>query len=359
MIYKKECTVMVGTKKELKEKVRTLINWVDLLKGMSTYERTAQTPNKAYQAMIRLHGRTNGKSTNWLANRYATLNQQNSILTNVTGVLGSLNQNDIAKITNQIKEQGFYVFEEIVPKEICDQIEQYALTIPAKIEGEDQKEYQDKYALFNPDKPLSKTYKIPEEKLICFPVIQDLMADPTLRAIARAYVQSEPVLASVNTWFSPVFNQKVEGDAAAQSYHFDMSRCRWLNFFLYLRDVDHQNGPHCFIKKSHQHRNKAGQRLLKRGYVRIPDEDIYQAYGKDKEIEFVGKKGTLIIEDTIGFHRGKIPKNDYRSIFELVYSVNLFGGAYHTHKLPAQISKNLSQAITESPATYQRYRVEK
>lgn len=343
------------TTQAIKEKVRTVINWIDLIKGMKTYKQTNVTPDKAYQAMIRLHGRTNGKSTRWLANQYADRAIRYQPTQAVSGVLGQLEPQQIADIVATIQNQGFYVFEEVVPADICQQIEQHALSTPAMVENDSQADYQNKKVLFDPENPISKTYKIPEEAMIQHPMVQDLMADESIRAIVKAYVKRDPVLASVNSWFSPVYQPNQDGGASAQNYHFDMSRCRWLNVFLYLSDVDASQGPHCFIKHSHQPNSKQSHKLLKRGYVRIPDQDIYQAYGKDKEVQFIGKKGTIIIEDTIGFHKGKTPQKGYRSIFELVFAVNLFGGKYHTFPMPKILSPKLIQAIQQSPQTYQRY----
>ncbi len=338
-----------------KENIRTTLNWIDLINGMRSFKATGKTPNKAYQAMIRLHGRTHGLSTDWIAKRYATLAQEAAI-TPCTGILGHLTVQDITRINQQIREKGYYVFEEVIPADICDQITEFALKKPALIESDDMKGHQEEFAIFSATNPISKTYKLPESTSITHPLVQDLMADDSLRAIARAYVCSEPVLASVNIWFSPAYQPAVISEAAAQSYHFDMSRCRWLNFFIYLNDVDIQNGPHCFIKSSHKP-NKKAKPLLKRGYVRIPDEDIYSTFGKENEIEFSAKKGSIIVEDTIGFHKGKIPTKGYRSMLEFVYAVNLFGGAYHNYTIPNPLTEKLKKAIKENHVSYQRYQI--
>ena len=36
---------------------------------------------------------------------------------------------------------------------------------------------------------------------------------------------------------------------AAQMFHFDMDRPKWLKFFIYINDVNEKNGPHFFIPK--------------------------------------------------------------------------------------------------------------
>ncbi|MBS0289674.1 MAG: phytanoyl-CoA dioxygenase family protein [Proteobacteria bacterium] len=337
-----------------KAKIRTMINWVDLIQGMYVFNRTGKTPNKAYQAMIRLHGQTGGFSTNWITNRYRDLSQEQAIAA-CSGILGNLTVSEMNRINNQLKSDGYYVLEQVVPEKICDQITTFALTVPALIETNDHKNNEG-YAIFDPDNPISKTYKVPENELINNVTIQELMADPSLYAIAKAYLRAEPVLTSVNTWFSPVFKPDVTGEASAQSYHFDMPNCRWIKFFLYLNDVEKHNGPHCFIKKSH-HQFKKAKRLLKRGYVRIPDEDIYNTFGKENEVEFIAKKGTVIIEDTMGFHKGMIPRQGYRSIFEMSFAINLFGNEYQQYPIKLH-SPQLREAIKHKAPTYQRYQCE-
>jgi hypothetical protein len=344
-------------KRALKDNVRTVLNWYDLIKGLYTFNKTGQTPDKAYQAMIRLHGVTSGGSTDWLANQFSTLNQEQAIMPQASGILGNLTKEDLIRVNHQLKENGYYVFDQVVPTAICDQITEFALTIPALVETEDLKGYRKEHVVFDPMRPISKTYKVPESVLITHPIVQELMADVSIRSIVKAYVRTEPVLTSVNTWFSPVYQPQFEGEASAQTYHFDMVNPRWLKFFIYLSDVDHSNGPHCFIKKSHT-KNKKAKHLLKRGYVRIPDEDVFATYGQENEIAFTAKKGTLIVEDTRGFHKGKIPLQGYRSIFEMTYAVNLFGGSYTKYKLPKAISAKLQEMMQQHPISYQRYEIE-
>ena len=73
-------------------------------------------------------------------------------------------------------------------------------------------------------------------------------------------------------WWSVAGNKQPDS-AAAQLYHFDMDRIRWIKFFINLTDVTAENGPHCFIAGSQQ---TCGipRHLLAKGYTRLSDEPV-------------------------------------------------------------------------------------
>ncbi|OIR19136.1 hypothetical protein GALL_00150 [mine drainage metagenome] len=111
---------------------------------------------------------------------------------------------------------------------------------------------------------------------------------------------------------------------AAQLYHFDMERIKWLRFFIYLTDVDTNSGPHCFIKGTH----RAGaipKYMLDQGYARQSDEVIYKEFGKAAEVEFTGVRGTIIAEDSKGYHKGKMPNKGDRLLLAFELSASTFG----------------------------------
>jgi len=111
---------------------------------------------------------------------------------------------------------------------------------------------------------------------------------------------------------------------AAQQFHWDMERIKWIRFFIYLTDVTADSGPHCFIKGSHR-TGAIPDRLLKQGYVRQSDETMLEVYGKDAYMEFVGRRGTIIAEDSRGFHKGMEPKQGDRLLLAFELSNTTFG----------------------------------
>jgi len=65
--------------------------------------------------------------------------------------------------------------------------------------------------------------------------------------------------------------------------------------------------------------------LLERGYSRISDSDIIKFYSKDRFKEIKGEAGSIILGDTISWHKGKPIKKGTRLIFQLQFTSSLFG----------------------------------
>ena len=111
------------------------------------------------------------------------------------------------------------------------------------------------------------------EDLMRCPPLVDLIGDPSLLAIAQAYLGSRVVMDLVTMWWSTPGTGRPSSEAA-QLYHFDMDRLKFLKVFFLMTDVDEDTGPHCYVRGSHQRKPKA---LLTDG--RKSDEDIEGHYG--------------------------------------------------------------------------------
>jgi hypothetical protein len=82
-------------------------------------------------------------------------------------------------------------------------------------------------------------------------VLQALASDPQLRAIARKYLRTEPVLVSARMWWSfsgPTDAKQQMRDG--QGFHYDIDGYRALAFFFYLTDVRPSTGPHVYAYMS-------------------------------------------------------------------------------------------------------------
>lgn len=96
--------------------------------------------------------------------------------------------------------------------------------------------------------------------------------------------------------------------------------------------------------------------LLKRGYARISDEEIADSFSKDLIKEFNGKRGTLIIEDTIGLHKGKHVVDGSRLLLQLTFSDHLFGGNYPERKFTKFADSKVEEFIHKNPKIYKKYK---
>ncbi len=144
------------------------------------------------------------------------------------------------------------------------------------------------------------------------PAIQRLIADGPYCQIAQEYLGCRPTLAHITLFLDAPF----EGKYGAYSYHYDNEGPGFLKFFIFLTDVDVGTGAHYFIAGSHAH-SKPGPFARATLYEEGP---LLASYGRDKEIVMRGPAGTVLAEDTAGFHRGSTIERGYRLMMQFEFS---------------------------------------
>ena len=92
----------------------------------------------------------------------------------------------------------------------------------------------------------STKYYYSGEDLVKLKSIQSFLIDDKLMNVARGYLNAEPILYNINCWYN--FPSKTPDTNAAQLWHYDMDRPKWLKVFVYLTDCGKDNGPHCFVR---------------------------------------------------------------------------------------------------------------
>lgn len=152
--------------------------------------------------------------------------------------------------------------------------------------------------------------------------IADLIADPTIQklvlegpfwSIAQDYLGCRPRLSSVTMWLNPSY----AGANDQFDYHFDNDGPKFLKFFFYLTDMQIGTGAHYFIKGTHGPRKPAAFARS----TRCDQDALIAHYGKAREFVAAGPAGTILAEDTMGFHRGSAITSGYRLIMQIQYSV--------------------------------------
>ena len=93
-------------------------------------------------------------------------------------------------------------------------------------------------------------------------------------------------------------------------------------------------GPHCFVAGTHRS-GSIPQKFLSQGYARLSDTDVNASFAAAVVLEFGGARGTIIVEDTRGLHKGKPVRRGDRLMFELEFSNSLFGAVLPT---PAELA---------------------
>lgn len=207
---------------------------------------------------------------------------------------------EILLISNNIKKYGFAVIDNVP-------------TINADILYDDIKKHFETEELIEDNEIDSNIGKLSgikyaeTEKLLDIQSVIEFCEHPYLLNIADEYLSCMCKISGVSSWETRFLQN---GASNAQFFHRDIDALKWLKVFIYLSDVDDFNGPHVYVNKSHKI-----NKLLP--YRRIKDIEI--AENGLKEISIKGKKGTIIIADSFGLHKGMAPKKGSRAILQVTY----------------------------------------
>lgn len=220
-----------------------------------------------------------------------------------------LNKTGVSEVVNELQVQGCKVLPFALSGDEIEALRRFAFSTPA---------YSKKISeqmLIDPEKIPTEhgRYYWPMHLLVKSHVVRDLLSDSTFASIAQSYLGAEPMLAHVTLWLDPVY----EGYYDPHVYHYDNDGPGFIKFFFYLTDVTTDTGAHRFIRGTHPHRKPGVFRVSKR----YEDEELLNFFGEDKEVVFTAPAGTVIAEDTAGFHRGSDLKSGYRLLMQFQFSL--------------------------------------
>jgi hypothetical protein len=317
--------------------------------GALAYVFDKSTPAFAHQAMVRLYCSTGGYS-NDLFSGVVRLLRPRYELPDSEGALGRLDAARLEAVVSDLKTRGYHVFAEKLPPDVCDRLLEHALKTKCTVRAMDSGSAPKEALLYDADNPLGIRYDFREEDLIDHSDVQSLMSDLSIMRVAQEYLGSAPILDIVAMWWHTSFSQSAD-KSAAQLYHFDMDRLKWLKFFFYLTEVSPDSGPHCFVAGSHR-RGKTPRELLKKGYTRLSDSEVQRHFQREDFIEFTGPRGTIIAEDTRGLHKGKHVKRGHRLMLELEFTNSLFGGALPSDRFGRAPGEKIAALIERYPRVY-------
>jgi Phytanoyl-CoA dioxygenase (PhyH) len=314
--------------------------------GLAFHAVTKRTPNVAFGSLRRLYVATDGR-VNDLGGRVSTRLHPPVQLDRVHGALGDLDPGEIETITRDLDANGYHVFERKVDAAVCDSIVKFAKRAPARLVPPPAGHAGE--STYDPGSPLAPRYQLDEGRIFELPELQDLATDETFMAVAQAYLKCRPINDLVAMWWSPAYGAAPSSEAA-QLFHFDMDRLKFLKFFVYLTDVDEMHGPHVYVSASHV-RKPTGVRRD----GRIPDDEIVRQYGTDAIVEITGERGTMLAVDTRGFHKGKAPEIGDRLLLQVEYANSLFGAPYSRVVVDEGWSPEALARIQRYPAVFERF----
>lgn len=319
--------------------------------GFLRYGLTGKTPPVAYMSMIALFCNTKGYSNDFLSWVIGLCRRPYKFTKGEVGILGAIGDEEARTAVTVLKEQGYYVFKNRLPDEMCERLLAYATTQPAEMRQMDG----DKPGglikeVYQRGAPRAVRYDFLPQDLLQNKDMQRLLADMSLGALAQDYLGARPVIDIVALWWLTKFSDVPDGEAA-QYFHFDMDRPKWLKFFIYLTDVGPENGSHSFVAGSHRS-GAIASKLLDKGYSRLSDEEVKEEFDAKDFIELSAPRGTIFAEDTRGLHKGKHVIAGDRLVLQIQFSNSLFGATHARTQMSDDVMPDLKMQIEKYPDIY-------
>ncbi|WP_445679296.1 phytanoyl-CoA dioxygenase family protein [Radicibacter daui] len=158
-------------------------------------------------------------------------------------------------------------------------------------------------------------------------ILQDIAFDPYLLGVAQRFLGATPIHVQTNAWWTfkdsdTAKRQSSSQNRNAQKFHQDQEFIKFLKIFFYLNDVNEENGPHVYVTGSVEDYES---RIPGGGAVRrLEDHEVYDSYEKSRVRKIIGPAGSIIFENTRGFHKGEPVRSGYRLMLQIEYASSLY-----------------------------------
>jgi hypothetical protein len=244
-----------------------------------------------------------------------------------------------------LNELGYYKFQLPLKAKYVQKIKEQINMLPVRSRATDAISISMSEVL----KP-SGVYDYQEDQLLSLSMVQEYSTNPFFHKLAASYFGCSAVLDEVCAWWTFPNHFVDQADLNAQLFHSDRRRLFFLKFFLYLEDVDSNNGPHVVIPSSHKSRH-----TKLRGDGRYSDEET-KKYAPNEAVELNGSAGTIIAVDTQALHKGKVLESGNRLILQLHFSTDFLGPPPSTALCGPWENETVAR-IKQYPYVFQRLKI--
>lgn len=233
---------------------------------------------------------------------------------------------DLGTAIQEISQDGYYVGLRLHPTQV-EQILEFAYSNPCygdrKAENLLHLTTAEAVSAQNQYRVASFMY----DQEAC-PAVQQIQRDPTILALARGYLQRDPVyVRSDLLWSFPADMDEAARLAAAQVYHCDLNDYRSVKFFFYLTDVGPGDGSHSYIKGT-LHRRTLMDQFLGQRIASKDDQALLRTYGEENVRVLTGPAGFGFAGDPYTIHKGDNVTCNCRLLFQVEYSYHKYGAYY-------------------------------
>ena len=268
-----------------------------------------------------------------------------------------LKENDLYQIEdyrqdnlNNLDKDGFIIKKNYISKNELNLIKNFLINeCQGKYESDNVKDVQ--IQKVNLKNPLATTFRYNTNEILESEEIQKIIIDPKILSLCQNYFETIPIIDVISSWWS--FPSKNPDNYSAQHWHFDLDRPQWLKLFIFLTDCGENNGAHKYIKSSHKSLDK---KFLNMGYKRIKDEFIRDNFQKNEIVTMNAQEGSILIEDTLGLHKGQKLDEGNRLVLQIQYSSNLFGSKeIKKIKFPNRLSEEFLKYKNKFPKIFSNF----
>lgn len=208
-----------------------------------------------------------------------------------------------------LADEGFAMLEGIVSPEMVREMREHLSRQRIYAPYLDD---QPELSIDDPELPDTHVLTVRDEGLMSCPHLLEVANHPKIIAAVESVFGCKPTIGYMQAWWSvPTPDGKPR---YAELFHRDFDDVAFLKLFIYLTDVESENGPHEFILASHK---DAALRPIRR----YSDDEVMMNFSPNRLARFTGKAGTVFIENTTGLHRGLPVSTGRRLILQIVYSM--------------------------------------
>jgi Phytanoyl-CoA dioxygenase (PhyH) len=252
------------------------------------------------------------------------------------GGLAGFDAEFVARCSSELTAHGCALVEGHLPPENCARILEFLgqerLVFREDLSGKEHRGYSAR----NVERTTSNVCRVTDQSMLLeCPDIAALAFDTTLLEIAQRFLGAPPIHTQVACWWSTAYSDELEHvKTAAQQFHQDRDYIKFLKIFVYLTSVDESAGPHEFIAGSNVDYATASKNK-RRSSKRLTDEYLRSIYPAERFRKFTAPRGSIILEDTSGFHKGNPLVSGHRLMLQLEFATTLFGNPAHLFRKEA------------------------
>lgn len=190
------------------------------------------------------------------------------------------------------------------------------------------------------------------------PHMAKILSDKNVTGMIAKYFGCLPTISSVNLFWSFVSTDgKPKGP---QRFHRDVDDAKTCTMFINLTDTLPDEGAHCYVEKSSTYErlkgifndsknddlpsdlNPSQKRLGPEDFFTLPlngysFDKLYNHFFSANMVNLYGERGTVIVTDNYGIHRGVPPKQKDRLILWVSYALT----STHTQSAEVKLQKRV------------------